>query len=120
VVDVLIFWSSCRPSVKDKDLTIDPGLLEIPHPTGMICLTFSRDKSRLFDFGYAPILITNPSSCNRLSLTLRVPQNPTIDHRAAMLVSLGVRLFWPHLESEIKHRHVKIGAMSELYYAFAQ
>ncbi|MGA2178534.1 MAG: hypothetical protein ABSH15_02985 [Verrucomicrobiota bacterium] len=94
--------------MKHKNFAINLSLLEILHPVGMLRLPLPRHKHHLFNAGDAPILVTNPTSRHCLSLALCVTQNPAIDHRAAILVSLRMRLLRSNLKLEKEHRHLNV------------
>jgi hypothetical protein len=83
------------------------GLLEILHPIGVLQLLLFRHQSRRLYAGDTPILITNPTSRHRLSLTLCVAQNPTTDHRSSILISLRMRLLRSDLKVEKERWHLK-------------
>ena len=50
---------------EDKNLAINLGLLEMPHPLWMLCLPVPRHQHSLRDPSNAPILIANPTLLNR-------------------------------------------------------
>ena len=59
--------------MKNENLGINLGLLKISHPIRMLSLLLSRHQGRRLDAGDTPILIANPTSRHRLSLTQSVP-----------------------------------------------
>jgi hypothetical protein len=91
--------------VENEYFVINLGLLEVPHPVGVLRLLFLGHERSLFDGCYAPIFVANPASRDCLGLSLCVAQNPTIDHCAAVLVALYMRLLWPGLKLKKEHRH---------------
>jgi hypothetical protein len=87
------------PSMEDKNLTVDLGLVEIL--PALRWLRISSDEHRLFESRDTPILIRNSVACVRLGFFSCSAINPAVDERATSFRGF----LRTRLELKIKYWH---------------